>query len=96
MSGGPLEGIRIVDLSAVVVGPMASQTLADYGAEVIKVETPGGDILRDLNGRAVTPKTSQKYPVNAPWANENTNAVSTGSAGYQPSVRVKLAITSVS
>lgn len=61
MAGGPLEGIRIVDLSAVVVGPMASQTLADYGAEVIKVETPGGDILRDLNGRAVTPKMSSKF-----------------------------------
>lgn len=61
MAGGPLEGIHIVDLSAVVVGPMASQTLADYGAEVIKVEPPGGDILRDLNGRAVTPKMSSKF-----------------------------------
>jgi crotonobetainyl-CoA:carnitine CoA-transferase CaiB-like acyl-CoA transferase len=61
MAGGPLEGIRIVDLSSVVVGPMASQTLADYGAEVIKVESPGGDILRDLNGRAVTPKMSSKF-----------------------------------
>ncbi len=61
MAGGPLEGIRIVDLSAVVVGPMASQTLADYGAQVIKVEAPGGDILRDLNGRAVTPKMSSKF-----------------------------------
>ena len=61
MAGGPLEGVRIVDLTAVVVGPMATQTLADYGAEVIKVETPTGDILRDLNGRAITPKMSSKF-----------------------------------
>ena len=61
MAGGPLDGVRILDLTAVVVGPMATQTLADYGAEVIKVETPGGDILRDLNGRAITPGMSSKF-----------------------------------
>jgi len=61
MAGGPLEGVSILDLTAVVVGPMATQTLADYGAEVIKVETPTGDILRDLNGRAITPKMSSKF-----------------------------------
>jgi len=61
VAGGPLEGVRIVDLTAVVVGPMATQTLADYGAEVIKVETPAGDILRDLNGRAITPRMSSKF-----------------------------------
>jgi crotonobetainyl-CoA:carnitine CoA-transferase CaiB-like acyl-CoA transferase len=61
MAGGPLEGVRIVDMTSVVVGPLATQIMADYGADVIKVEAPGGDIVRTLAGRGVTAGMSGKF-----------------------------------
>ena len=45
---GPLAGVRILEMTAVVLGPWACQILADMGAEVIKVEPPHGDSNRTL------------------------------------------------
>jgi crotonobetainyl-CoA:carnitine CoA-transferase CaiB-like acyl-CoA transferase len=45
---GPLAGVRIIDLSSVLMGPFATMFLADKGADVIKVEAPGGDITRNV------------------------------------------------
>jgi crotonobetainyl-CoA:carnitine CoA-transferase CaiB-like acyl-CoA transferase len=57
---GPLDGVKILELTAVVLGPWACQIMADMGAEVIKVEPPYGDSNRSL-GASRNPQMAALY-----------------------------------
>ena len=57
----PLSGIKVLDLTSVVVGPAATLRLADLGAEIIKIEAPEGDLMRTLGGPSPSGTLSGKF-----------------------------------
>jgi len=57
---GPLAGVRVLDLTSVVLGPLATQILGDFGADIIKVENPNGDMMR-TNGVSLHPGMSSIF-----------------------------------
>ena len=57
----PLKNIKILDLTSVVVGPVATWRLGQYGADIIKVEHPSGDLMRGLGGMSPTGQHSGAY-----------------------------------
>jgi crotonobetainyl-CoA:carnitine CoA-transferase CaiB-like acyl-CoA transferase len=63
---GALDGVRIVDLTSVGMGPMATQLLADMGADVVKIEGAEGDVFRH-----VTPQ--RHHGMGHPHLNLNRN-----------------------
>lgn len=56
-----LAGVRVLDLTTVVVGPAATLRLADYGAEIIKIEAPDGDLMRVIGGPSHSGELSGKF-----------------------------------
>src|SRR3954470_10459268 len=81
---GPLDGVRILDLTEGVAGPFGTKQLADLGADVVKIERPGGDPARNLG----------PFPGDAPhpekrgmFAHLNTNKSSVFLAPADPAGR---------
>ena len=59
----PLDGIRVVDFSTYVAVPTAARILSDWGAEVIKVEAPSGDLMRAFAKDQGVPCTDEENPI---------------------------------
>ena len=57
---GPIDGIRVLDLTSIILGPWATQIMGDMGADVIKVEAPEGDMVRAI-GPAHNPGMAALY-----------------------------------
>jgi crotonobetainyl-CoA:carnitine CoA-transferase CaiB-like acyl-CoA transferase len=57
----PLKGVKVLDLTSVVVGPVSTWRLGQYGADIIKLENPMGDLMRELGGLSPSGKHAGAY-----------------------------------
>src|ERR1700756_4267492 len=63
------SGLKVVDLASFIAGPSAAVILSDFGADVIKVEPPGGELWRHANHMPPQPVSEDAYP----WHLNNRN-----------------------
>ena len=72
---GPLQNIRVLDLSTVLMGPYACEVLAEHGADVIKVEELGGEVGRQV-GPGRSPGMRAAWPRDRGWISANFSRAS--------------------
>ena len=86
----PLEGIKVVELSTMLAGPMTARILAEWGADIIKVETFNGDAWRKQGGTTMSPTTPDANP-NFDMQNLNKRFVSLNQrtpAGHEAMIKL--------
>ena len=75
------SGLKVVDLASFIAGPGAATILSDFGAEVIKVEPPNGELWR--NGQKIPPQPNSEEPYPFQLANRNKRGVALNLKGCE-------------
>src|SRR6201997_4055808 len=78
------SGLKVVDFASFIAGPAAAVILSDFGADVIKVEPPSGDMWRIANNLPPQPQSSDAYPFHLDNRNKRGIALNLKSPGAQP------------